>query len=425
MQDTAKALRLHIGIFGRTNVGKSAYLNMIADQDVSITSHIPGTTTDVVEKVMEFHLLGPVVLLDTAGINDESFLGNLRELKTKKVFDRADCFVLIVEPNEWTSYEKEIVAEAKKRNAPLVVVINKIDLEKPKDSFLSLVREQAAKVIQCSSLNKSQRAKYAKELEESLMDLKKHDLLNTPELLGDLFPQGGSVLFIVPMDVEAPKGRILLVQVQAFRDCLDHDGNAIVLKENNYPKILDNLKHPPDLVVCDSAVVKLMVDNTPADIKCTTFSILMSRYKGDLLGQVQAITVIPTLKDGDKILIAEACSHHAVEDDIGRIKIPKMIKAFTGKNIIFEVSSGRDYPQDLNQYKMIIHCGGCMLTRNEMLRRISNAQVKTVPITNYGVCLSYLNGVLERVLSPFPDVLDFYLRLAKAKEVNNAFTTRC
>ncbi|MBF0385177.1 MAG: [FeFe] hydrogenase H-cluster maturation GTPase HydF [Candidatus Omnitrophica bacterium] len=424
MKKTPKSLRLQIGVFGRMNVGKSSFLNLIANQDVSITSVVPGTTTDVVEKTMEFHALGPVVFLDTAGVDDSTELGVLRRAKTEKAFERCDFVVLLAEADKWTEHEAEICLKARQNQKPLVIVVNKIDIEEPTEKFITVLRGYSSKIMLCSCRDNSRRDNYIKTLEENLLNLRTYNLLETPKLIGDLLPKGGLTLLIVPLDVEAPQGRIKMLQVQTIRDALDHDCMSMVLKETDYPKILDSLKTRPDLVICDSPVVRHMVENTPDDIKCTTFSVLMSRYKGDLKEQVIFVEEISSLADGDKILIAEACSHHPVEDDIGRSKIPQMIRAFTKKEINFEFFAGREFPQQLDEYKLIIHCGGCMLTRNEMTNRISAAQGKKVPITNYGVVIAYLSGVLERVLSPFPEARDLYRHAAWAKEEGNVTSGR-
>ncbi len=408
MKKTPKSLRLHIGIFGRTNVGKSSFLNLVAGQDVAITSPVAGTTTDVVEKPMELLPVGPVVFLDTAGLDDKSLLSELRLKKTHKIFDRSDVIVLLTESQAWNSYEDQVCQEALKREVPLIVVINKIDLKEPDAEFLAKIRTKTERIVLCSSVDPANRDKYLNALKKHVLDVCPDEFLNPPPLIGDLLPPGGLAVLIVPIDLQAPKGRLILPQVQAIRDALDNDAAVMVVKEREYAAILKKLKDPPDIVVCDSQVVLKMVADTPVNVQCTTFSILFSRYKGDLIEAAKGAAIIESLKAKDKVLIAEACSHHAIEDDIGRVKIPRWLRQYIGGDIQIDVASGRDYPENLSEYKLVIHCGGCMLTRREMLYRIEKAREAGVAITNYGVAVSVVQGVLKRTLSPFPAALDAY-----------------
>ena len=406
MQSTPKSLRLHIGIFGRTNVGKSSFLNMIAGQDVAITSPVPGTTTDVVEKSMELLPIGPVVFLDTAGIDDCSELSLLRLKRTTNAFDRAESFVLITEPGQWGEYEVQIVQEATARKIPLVIVVNKSDLKKPDDTFITLLKNVSEYIVVCSSIDSNNRDIYVNDFKGQLMAAIPEERLSSPSLIGDLIPSGGLAVLVVPIDLQAPKGRLILPQVQTIRDALDSDAATLVVKEREYAHIYSLLSKKPDLVVCDSQIVMKMVADTPPDIPCTTFSILFSRYKGDLCEEVKGAAMIDSLELGDKVLIAEACSHHAAEDDIGRVKIPRWLRQYTGLDLKIDVCSGRDYPENLSEYKLVIHCGACMLTRKEKLVRIQKAKLAGVAVTNYGIAISLLQGVLERVLTPFPAALE-------------------
>ncbi len=411
--DTPKGLRLHIGIFGRVNVGKSSFLNAITSQDVSITSPHPGTTTDVVEKAMELLPVGPVLFLDTAGLGDESILGEERVKRSKKVFDRADVIVLVVEPWHWGEYEDFVVEEAKRRNQGVIVVINKIDISPPSHQVLEAVKKNNLIAIEVSALKKGkEREQWIARFKSALLNLLPDDFVFSPPLLGDLLPPCGFVVFVVPIDLEAPKGRLILPQVQAIRDVLDNDAMVAVVKEKEYLNLLERIKDRPDLVVCDSQVVKRVVIETPEDVRVTTFSILFSRFKGDLLTAVRSVRVLDRLKPGDRILIAEACSHHPIQDDIGRVKIPRWICQFVGGEVKVDVYAGKDYPEDLSEYKLVVHCGGCVINRRMMLSRIQLAKSYGVPITNYGVCISYLHGVLERVLSPFPEVKKEFLSVS-------------
>ncbi len=410
MQTAPKSLRLQISIFGRTNVGKSSFLNLISGQDVSITSPIAGTTTDVVEKTMELLPLGPVVFLDTAGFDDKSELGGLRIKKTVKVFDRSDILLLVTEPDAWTPYEETIAAEAKARKTPVIIVVNKADTKKPSEAFLKQAGAVSERIIICSSLDTEHRDRTINSLKKHLIEAAPDEYLNPPALIGDLLPPGGLAVLVIPIDLQAPKGRLILPQVQTIRDALDNDQACLVVKEREYAHILAKLKTPPDIIVSDSQTVLKMVADTPKEIKCTTFSILFSRYKGDIVESAKGITAVKRMKPGDKVLIAEACSHHAIEDDIGRVKIPRWLRQYVGGDIKVDICSGRDYPENLSEYKLVIPCGGCMLTRREMLSRIQKAKEQNVAITNYGIAISFLQGVLERVLSPFPAALDSYNR---------------
>jgi [FeFe] hydrogenase H-cluster maturation GTPase HydF len=417
MEKTPKSLRIQIGIFGRTNVGKSSFLNMITGQDISIISEIAGTTTDVVEKPMELLPIGPVLFLDTAGLDDTSELSLQRIKKTEKIFDRADVFVVIIEPNIWTEYEEKIVEIAKSKNVNVIIVINKCDIVKPKEDFINLCKDKSVYLMQCCSNNKAERDIYVTEFKKMLLMAIKLD--NERKIVSDLVSKNGFAILIIPIDKEAPKGRIILPQVQTIRELLDNGSAALVVREQEYPVMLEKIKSTPDLVVCDSQVVDKMVFDTPKHIKCTTFSILFSKFKGDLKYQAFSTAKILLLKDGDRVLIAEACTHHAIEDDIGRVKIPALLKEFTKKNIKIEIASGRDYPDNLSDYSLIIHCGSCMLTKRETIARINKAKEKNIPITNYGLCISFLKGVLERVLEPFPEALKAYNSSKNSLEQEN------
>lgn len=397
-------MRLQIGLFGRTNVGKSSFLNMIAGQDVAVTSPVPGTTTDAVEKPMELLPIGPVLFLDTGGLDDSSVLGERRIQRTKRAFDRADVAVLVTEPDRWTEHEDEVLAEAGARRIPCVVVVNKIDLARPSKPFLA----RAGQAVLVSSIRPADRERQVSAFKEALLGVCPDDFLRVPPLVGDLLPPGGIAVLVVPIDLQAPKGRLILPQVQTIRDALDNDAASIVVKEREFAHLLTQLNRPPDLVVCDSQVVQKMVADTPKNVKCTTFSILFARFKGDLVEEARGAVALGRLKAGDRVLIAEACSHHALEDDIGRVKIPRWIRQYAGIEVAIDVCSGRDYPENLGDYAVLIHCGACMLTRREMLNRIEKARACGVPVTNYGVAISFLQGVLERVLNPFPAALDAY-----------------
>ena len=394
MQTTPKSLRLQIAIFGRVNAGKSSFLNLVTGQETAITSEIAGTTTDVVEKAQELLPLGPVLWLDTAGFGDNTELSGQRLEKTIKTLDRADIAVLVCEGDNIGEEENKIISLTSQHKIPLIKIYNKAD----KYSIT------ATDGIIISAADKNSRDKVLNELKAALIKVCPEDFINRRPLLGDLSPEHSTVVMIIPIDYEAPKGRLIMPQVQAIRDCLDNNQNVLVVKENDYKAVLQNFKNPPALVVCDSQVVDKMVAETPANIKCTTFSILMARFKGDLQKMTAGAEMIDKLHDGDKILIAESCTHHAVEDDIGRVKIPNWLKKKTGKNLQIDHISGCDFATNLAKYKLVIQCGGCTINRKEILSRIYKCEQAGVAITNYGVCISKLKGVLPRVLEPFNDI---------------------
>ena len=405
MTKTPKSLRLQIGLFGRTNVGKSSVLNTIAGQQVSITSDLPGTTTDVVEKSMELLPVGPVVFLDTAGIDDSSDLAGKRLEKTRLIYRRAEIGVLVTEAGVWGPYEREVARCCSEAEIPLLCIVNKVDRKKPEKRWLEgLLDEGADEVIAFCSVDPASRDHYINDFKKSLIALVPDDYLMPPPLVGDLLPPGGHLMLIVPIDIEAPKGRIILPQVQTIRDALDADTIVTVVKENQYASALAGLRKMPDLVVCDSQVVDLMVRETPEEVSCTTFSTLFSRFKGDLGSQVEGVLALDSIGRGDRVLISESCSHHAMDDDIGRVKIPRWLTEYLGFSPQIDVVSGRDYPENLADYSIIIHCGACMLTRREMLVRIRLAAAAGVAVTNYGIAISQMRGTLGRIIGPFEEL---------------------
>jgi len=415
MDTTPKGNRLHIGLFGRTNVGKSSLMNLLLGQDLAITSPVAGTTTDVVEKAAELLPIGPVLFLDTAGLDDTSTLAEQRLKKTAKIYERADVILLVTEPDVWTAYEDDVLAKAADRRIPVVIVINKIDLRKPSPAFSERLREKCGRVIAVASTDLSGRDGYVNALKRELIDAAPDDIIQNPTLAGDLVRPGGLALLVVPIDLQAPKGRLILPQVQTIRDLLDNDAAALVVKERELAPMLANLREPPDVVITDSQAILKVAADVPRSIKTTTFSILFARQKGDLAAAAAGAAEIDNLKPGDKVLIAEACSHHALEDDIGRVKIPRWLRQYVGAEIQADIFAGRDYPENLHDYKLIIHCGACMLNRREMLSRIQKAREAGVAITNFGVAISMLQGVITRALEPFPAALLAYERQLNAR----------
>lgn len=387
---TLKSMRLQIGVFGKTNVGKSSFLNRITNQEISIVSDVAGTTTDVVEKSMELLPVGPVTFLDTAGLDDESELGEKRVEKTMKVINRIDVAVIVCDFNGIDDYENELIKKFEELKIPYLIVENKCDIKKVElsgyDNVLyTSVKDDEALVF---------------KFKEALVKLLPEDFVNFPKIAGDLVPPQSTVILVIPIDKEAPKGRIILPQVQTIRDLLDSNCMPYVVKETELKQAIENLKTPPALVITDSQAFKKVSEIVPQDIPLTSFSILFARLKGDLDEFTKGAEAIENLKDGDMVLILESCTHHAIEDDIGRVKIPNLLRKRTGKNLVIHNYAGHDFP-DVKDYKLIIHCGACMTNRREVLSRILIANKSGVPITNYGVAISYCLGILPRAVKIF------------------------
>lgn len=392
-----KSMRLHIGVFGRTNVGKSSLLNKITNQEVSIVSDIAGTTTDVVEKSMELLPVGPVTFLDTAGLDDETELSGQRIEKTMKVVNRIDVAVVVCDFNGIGKFENDLIEKFKELKIPYLIVVNKCDLA-PKSFHIDL-KSELSNIIY-TSVKKDEKIVF--KFKEALVNLLPEDFVNSPKIVGDLVPAKSTVILVIPIDKEAPKGRIILPQVQTLRDLLDNNCLSYVVKESELKAALDNLKTPPALVVTDSQAFKKVSEIVPENVSLTSFSILFARLKGDLDEFVNGARAIENLKDGDMVLILESCTHHAIEDDIGRVKIPNLLRKKTGKNLVIHNYAGHDFP-DIKDYKLIIHCGACMTNRREVLSRVLIANQNNVPITNYGVVISYCLGILPRAIKMFTE----------------------
>ena len=394
---TLKSMRLHIGIFGKTNVGKSSLLNRITNQDVSIVSNIAGTTTDVVEKTMELLPIGPVNFLDTAGINDSTALSSERIEKTMKIINRTDVAIVVCDYNGIDDYERNLIEKFYELKIPFMIFINKTDEKYPSDSIIEDLKNYTKHIL-LSSVKTDDLIVF--KIKELLVKLLPEDFVNSPKIVGDLIPQESTVILVIPIDKEAPKGRIILPQVQTLRDLLDNNCVSVVVKESELKSAIDNLKFAPSLVVTDSQAFKNVSEIVPDNIPLTSFSILFARLRGDLNAFSQGAKAIEKLQDGDRVLILESCTHHAIEDDIGRVKIPNLLRKKTGKNLIIDNIAGHDFP-DISKYKLIIHCGACMTNRREVLSRILLASENNVPITNYGICISYCLGILPRALKIF------------------------
>ena len=385
---TLKSFRLHIGVFGKTNVGKSSLLNKITNQEISIVSEIAGTTTDVVEKSMELLPIGPVTFLDTAGLDDTSELGYQRVEKTMKVLNRIDIAIIVCDNRGLDCHESKLIEKLDELKIPYLIVVNKCDIEKPilnKEALYTSVKDDNQLVF---------------KFKNALIKLLPDEFVNTPKIAGDLIEPKSTVILVTPIDKEAPKGRLILPQVQTIRDLLDSDCLSYVVKESELKDALANLKTPPALVITDSQAFRQVSEIVPENIPLTSFSILFARLKGDLTEFVKGANYIDSLQDGDMVLILESCTHHAIEDDIGRVKIPNLLRKKTGKNLVIHNYAGHDFP-NLKDYKLIIHCGACMTNRREILSRILIANKANVPITNYGIAISYCLGILPRATEIF------------------------
>ncbi len=398
LNQTPGGSRLHISIFGRRNAGKSSIINALTGQQAAIVSAVAGTTTDPVVKSMEILPIGPVVITDTAGIDDVGELGALRIEKTLRVIDRTDLAVLVLDAAQPPDhFEDELLARLRERGRPVVLAINKVDLDTDISAAALWAAGHVLPLTPVSALTRQG----IDELKRKIIAAAPSDFLQTGVLDGLVGP-GDLAVLVVPIDKAAPAGRLILPQVMTIRDALDHDAYTLVVKERELKFALENLKRPPKLVVTDSQAVLKAAADTPEEIPFTTFSILIARMKGDLEQLVRGVRAVEGLQPGDRVLIAEACTHHRQADDIGKVQIPRWLRQQVGGDIDFHFSSGPDFPADLDSYKLIIHCGGCMINRQEMLSRGLYAEAACVPMVNYGVFLSYTHGVLERALRPFP-----------------------
>ena len=404
-----KSLRLHIGLFGRRNVGKSSLLNAITRQTVSIVSPTAGTTTDPVEKPMELLPLGPVLFIDTAGVDDVGALGEMRVARTRQALDRTDLGVLVAEAGEWGEFEEKLLAELAERQTPTIVVFNKSDLGSPDPALLAKLKEAKHRTVSTVASSGDGIA----DLRQALLEAAPAEAIEHPAILSDLVGPGEMAVLVVPIDKEAPKGRLILPQVQSIRDLLDGDAFCMVVKERELREALGRLTRPPRLVVTDSQVFLKVAADTPPEVPMTSFSILFARFKGDLVTQTLGALAIDRLQPGDRVLIAEACTHHPIAEDIGRVKIPRWLTQYVGGKLEIEHYAGHDLPGDLTQYKLVVNCGACMWNRRQMLSRILHCRQAGVPITNYGLTIAYSLGIFERALGPFPAALEAWRAATK------------
>lgn len=393
MNQTPASERIHISFFGRRNAGKSSVINAVTGQNLAIVSDVMGTTTDPVYKTMELLPLGPVMLIDTPGIDDEGELGKLRVKKSYQVLNKTDVALLVVDGTLGRTEEDEkLIERFQKKGIPYLVIYNKMDLKDtvPQDSEheMWISAQEKTKIY---------------ELKEKIAQLavKEESKLR---VVGDIIEPSDFVVLVVPIDKAAPKGRLILPQQQTIRDILESDAVSIVVKENKLRETLDELGKKPKLVITDSQVFAKVAADTPDDILLTSFSILFARYKGNLEEAVRGAKALEKLQDGDKVLMGEGCTHHRQCDDIGTVKIPRWITQHTGKQLEFVFTSGTEFPDDLSPYKMVVHCGGCMLNEREMKYRVQCAQDQNIPITNYGILIAYMQGILKRSVEPFPSI---------------------
>ncbi len=404
MEKAPKGLRLHIGLFGRRNVGKSSVLNSITRQESAIVSDTAGTTTDPVEKPMELLPIGPVLFIDTAGVDDVGALGQKRVEKTKRVFDRTDIAVVVVDAGDWGDFESSLIDEFATRKTPVLVIFNKSDLGLPSPAIRDELKTRNIASIETTATGPQCRHQFREILIKALPE----SFIQSPTIIGDLVPPGELAVLVVPIDLEAPKGRLILPQVQTIRDLLDHDACCMVVKERELKEGLNRLRTPPAIVVTDSQAFLKVAADTPPEILMTSFSILFARMKGDLDAFVSGAKTIDALKSGDQVLVAEACTHHQIGDDIGRVKIPRWLTQYVGGKLEFKHVQGADFPDDLSPYKLVIHCGSCTFNRQHLLSRIEKCRAAGVPITNYGITIAYSLGIMDRALSPFPSALEAY-----------------
>ena len=399
LNDTPSGERIHIGFFGRRNAGKSSVVNAVTGQELAVVSDTKGTTTDPVSKAMELLPLGPVLIIDTPGFDDEGQLGELRVRKTKQILNKTDIAVLVIDAVEGLKQcDEELLSIFKEKDIPYLLVYNKEDMlkEEQKDPLV----EDNNNVVYVSALQKT----HIQELKEKLAkQIKTED--QTLQLVGDLVQPSDLIILVIPIDSAAPKGRLILPQQQVIRDILEAGGAAICVKETELSKLLTDLGNRPSMVITDSQAFAQVSQVVPEEILLTSFSILMARYKGFLDEAVQGAAAIRQLKDGDRVLISEGCTHHRQCDDIGTVKIPRWLKNYTGKNLIIETSSGREFPEDLSPFSLIIHCGGCMLNGREMKYRMKCAKDQHIPFTNYGIVIAHMQGILERSIQVFPDLV--------------------
>lgn len=404
MNQTPASERVHIGFFGRRNAGKSSVMNAVTGQDLAVVSDVRGTTTDPVYKSMELLPLGPVVMMDTPGIDDEGELGALRVRKSYQVLNKTDAAVLVIDGGVGvTPEDKALLKRIREKKIPYVIAVNKKELAAP-DALEKIVDELSSEDGQIIAVS----ATTGEGIDELKEQIAAATDTEEPEryIVRDLLKPSDMAVLVVPIDKAAPKGRLILPQQQTIRDILEADAVSVVVKETELKNVLGQFQNKPKMVITDSQAFEKVAADTPEDILLTSFSILFARYKGDLAAVVKGVTALDTLEDGDAILISEGCTHHRQCDDIGTVKLPRWIREYTGKEIRIETTSGTEFPDDLTKYKMIVHCGGCMLNEREMKYRLKCAEDQGVPMTNYGITIAYMKGILKRSVEVFPEIFE-------------------
>lgn len=404
MNQTPASERVHIGFFGRRNAGKSSVMNAVTGQDLAVVSDVRGTTTDPVYKSMELLPLGPVVMMDTPGIDDEGELGALRVRKSYQVLNKTDAAVLVIDGGVGvTPEDKALLKRIREKKIPYVIAVNKKELAAP-DALKKIVDELSSEDGQIIAVS----AATGEGIDELKEQIAAAADTEEPEryIVRDLLKPSDVAVLVVPIDKAAPKGRLILPQQQTIRDILEADAVSVVVKETELKNVLGQFQNKPKMVITDSQAFEKVAADTPEDILLTSFSILFARYKGDLAAVVKGVTALDTLEDGDAILISEGCTHHRQCDDIGTVKLPRWIREYTGKEIRIETTSGTEFPDDLTKYKMIVHCGGCMLNEREMKYRLKCAEDQGVPMTNYGITIAYMKGILKRSVEVFPEIFE-------------------
>lgn len=404
MNQTPASERVHIGFFGRRNAGKSSVMNAVTGQDLAVVSDVRGTTTDPVYKSMELLPLGPVVMMDTPGIDDEGELGALRVRKSYQVLNKTDAAVLVIDGSVGvTPEDKALLKRIREKKIPYVIAVNKKELAAP-DALEKIVDELSSEDGQIIAVS----AATGEGIDELKEQIAAAADTEEPEhyIVRDLLKPSDMAVLVVPIDKAAPKGRLILPQQQTIRDILEADAVSVVVKETELKNVLGQFQNKPKMVITDSQAFEKVAADTPEDILLTSFSILFARYKGDLAAVVKGVTSLDTLEDGDAILISEGCTHHRQCDDIGTVKLPRWIREYTGKEIRIETTSGTEFPDDLTKYKMIVHCGGCMLNEREMKYRLKCAEDQGVPMTNYGITIAYMKGILKRSVEVFPEIFE-------------------
>ena len=404
MNQTPASERVHIGFFGRRNAGKSSVMNAVTGQDLAVVSDVRGTTTDPVYKSMELLPLGPVVMMDTPGIDDEGELGALRVRKSYQVLNKTDAAVLVIDGGVGvTPEDKALLKRIREKKIPYVIAVNKKELAAP-DALEKIVDELSSEDGEIIAVS----AATGEGIDELKEQIAAATDTEEPEryIVRDLLKPSDMAVLVVPIDKAAPKGRLILPQQQTIRDILEADAVSVVVKETELKNVLGQFQNKPKMVITDSQAFEKVAADTPEDILLTSFSILFARYKGDLAAVVKGVTSLDTLEDGDAILISEGCTHHRQCDDIGTVKLPRWIREYTGKEIRIETTSGTEFPDDLTKYKMIVHCGGCMLNEREMKYRLKCAEDQGVPMTNYGITIAYMKGILKRSVEVFPEIFE-------------------